>query len=135
MLAIYTTCPPAHLAFYSPWTDPRIGKAAGFGGVILHGLSSYGFAARAVVEAVGGNDPASLVYFGVRFSSPVKPGDALETRMWEVGKRHDGAIEVAFEVTNLTTGKVGVELDLSRQSLLSFDIRYPRCVFPAVWRG
>ncbi|KAH8080679.1 peroxisomal dehydratase [Cristinia sonorae] len=88
--------------------DPSIGKAAGFGGVILHGLSSYGFAARAVVKAVGGGDPSSLKYFGVRFSSPVKPGDALETRMWAVGTTTQGLTEVAFEVKNVTTGKVSL---------------------------
>lgn len=86
--------------------DPSIGKAAGFGGVILHGLSSYGFAARAIVQAVGGNDPASLTFFGVRFSSPVKPGDALETRMWEVGTGPNGATEIAFETRNVNSGKV-----------------------------
>jgi len=87
--------------------DPSIGQAAGFGGVILHGLSSYGFAARAVVEAVGGGDPSSLVYFGVRFSSPVKPGDALETKMWEVGKGGvEGTTEVVFETRDVNSGKV-----------------------------
>ncbi|THH27102.1 hypothetical protein EUX98_g7090 [Antrodiella citrinella] len=87
--------------------DPSIGEAAGFGGVILHGLSSYGFAARAVVSAVGGGSPSSLVYFGARFSSPVKPGDALETRVWEVGKGGvEGTVEVVFEVRDLNSGKV-----------------------------
>ena len=88
-------------------TDPSIGKAAGFGGVILHGLSSYGFAARAIVDAVGGGDPSSLVYFATRFSSPVRPGDALETKIWEVGKGgQEGTTEVAYEVLNLNSGKV-----------------------------
>ncbi|KIM41382.1 hypothetical protein M413DRAFT_445398 [Hebeloma cylindrosporum] len=86
--------------------DPRIGKAAGFGGVILHGLSTFGFAARAVLKTVGGNDPNSLKFFGVRFTSPVKPGDKLETSIWEVGKGPNGATEVAFETKNLATGKV-----------------------------
>ncbi|KAF6751706.1 peroxisomal dehydratase [Ephemerocybe angulata] len=86
--------------------DPRIGKAAGFGGVILHGLSTFGFAGRAVLKTVGGGDPASVRYFGVRFTAPVKPGDALETSIWEVGKGPNGSTEVAFETKNLTTGKV-----------------------------
>ncbi|CAA7266235.1 unnamed protein product [Cyclocybe aegerita] len=86
--------------------DPRIGKAAGFGGVILHGLSTFGFAARAVIKSAGGNDPNSLKFFGVRFTSPVKPGDALETSVWEVGKGPNGTVEVAFETKNLTSGKV-----------------------------
>jgi peroxisomal enoyl-CoA hydratase 2 len=86
--------------------DPKIGQATGFGGVILHGLSSFGFAARAVVAAVGGNDPTSLRLFGVRFSSPVKPGEELETSIWEVGAGPDGTTELTFVVKNLQSGKV-----------------------------
>ncbi|KAH9474604.1 putative dehydratase NIT22 [Psilocybe cubensis] len=86
--------------------DPKIGQGAGFGGVILHGLSTFGFAGRAVLKTVGGNDPNSLKFFGVRFTAPVKPGDKLETSIWEVGKGPKGTTEVAFETKNLTTGKV-----------------------------
>jgi peroxisomal enoyl-CoA hydratase 2 len=74
--------------------------------VILHGLSTFGFAARAILKAVGGGQPTALRYFGARFTAPVAPGDALETRAWEVKRGHDGTTEVAFEVTNTTTGKV-----------------------------
>ena len=87
-------------------TDPRVGAASGFGGVILHGLSTFGFAARGVLQAVGGGEPSALRYFGVRFTAPVKPGDELETRAWQVGKGSDGTAEVAFEVKNVTTDKV-----------------------------
>ena len=86
--------------------DPRIGQAAGFGGVILHGLSTFGFAARALVSSIGGNDPESLKYYGLRFTSPVKPGDSLEVSAWEVGKGPNGTSEIVFEAKNLTTGKV-----------------------------
>ena len=86
--------------------DPTIGEAAGFGGVILHGLSTFGFGARAVVSAVGGGKPDSLKYFGVRFTAPVKPGDALETSIWEVGPGPNGTTEVAFITKDATTGKV-----------------------------
>lgn len=65
--------------------DPSIGKRIGFGGVILHGLSTYGFAARHLVSTIGGGDPTSLRYFSARFTSPVKPGDELETRAWDLG--------------------------------------------------
>jgi acyl dehydratase len=87
-------------------TDPRVGSEAGFGGVILHGLSTFGFAARAILHAVGGGQPTALRYFGARFTAPVAPGDALETSAWEVKRSHDGTTEVAFEVKNTTTGKV-----------------------------
>lgn len=86
--------------------DPKIGNAAGFGGVILHGLSTFGFAARAILKAVGGNDPQALKLFGVRFTSPVKPGDALETQIWEVGTGPGGSTEVTFITKDLTSGKV-----------------------------
>lgn len=88
------------------YIDPKIGEAAGFGGVILHGLSTFGFAARAVVAAVGGGDPRALKYFGVRFTSPVKPGDSLETSIWEVGPGPNGTTEVTFVTKNLETGKI-----------------------------
>lgn len=75
-----TTSPESAIVYrlsgdYNPLhIDPSIGKGAGFGGCILHGLATYGYAARAVLEKVGGNDPDALKYFAVRFTSPVAPG-------------------------------------------------------------
>ena len=86
--------------------DPSIGQAAGFGGVILHGLSTFGFAARALLSTVGANDPTALKFYGVRFTSPVKPGDPIETSAWDMGPGPDGTTEIAFEVKNLNSGKV-----------------------------
>ncbi|EIN03575.1 hypothetical protein PUNSTDRAFT_123256 [Punctularia strigosozonata HHB-11173 SS5] len=90
--------------------DPRIGQKTGFGGVILHGLSTYGFGARALVNTIGGGDPNALKYIGVRFTSPVIPGDALETRAWDVGpapsSAGEGLREIAFETKVVKTGKV-----------------------------
>ncbi|TFY78885.1 hypothetical protein EWM64_g5125 [Hericium alpestre] len=86
--------------------DPAIGEAAGFGGVILHGLATYGFTARALIGAIAGGDTSALTYFGGRFTSPVKPGNALEISAWELGPGPNGTTEVAFETKNLGTGKV-----------------------------
>lgn len=72
----------------------------------MHGLSTFGFAARAIVSAVGAGDPDSLRLFGVRFSSPVKPGDELETSIWEVGPGPDGTTELAFVTKDLQSGKI-----------------------------
>ena len=58
------------------------------------------------MTVVGKNDPDSLVYYGVRFTSPVKPGDSIQTSIWEVGPGPNGTTELAFETQNLTTGKV-----------------------------
>lgn len=54
--------------------EPAVGISAGFGGPILHGLSTFGFVARGILAAVGGNDVNALKAFGCRFTSPVKPG-------------------------------------------------------------
>jgi hypothetical protein len=61
--------------------DPAIGSKLGFGSVILHGLATYGFAARAVLSKVGGNVPDALKAFAVRFTSPVKPGGELDMQI------------------------------------------------------
>ncbi|EGO01139.1 hypothetical protein SERLA73DRAFT_179205 [Serpula lacrymans var. lacrymans S7.3] len=94
---------------YNPLhVDPEAGKQSGFNGVILHGLSTFGFAARAISEAVGGGNPRALVFFGVRFTSPIIPGDKLETQIWEVGSGPNGMTEVSFITKNLTSGKVAL---------------------------
>ncbi|KAF8577536.1 peroxisomal dehydratase [Ramaria rubella] len=85
--------------------EPAIGIAAGFGGPILHGLSTFGFVARGILEAVGNNNPKALKSFGVRFTSPVKLGDKIETLVWEVGYGPGDVTELAFMTKNLTSGK------------------------------
>jgi peroxisomal enoyl-CoA hydratase 2 len=90
------------------YLDPAIGKAAGFGGVIIHGLATYGFAARALIATVGDHDPKSLKMISAKFSSPVKPGDQLETQAWEVGPvgPDGGTLELSFVTKNLSSGAV-----------------------------
>lgn len=86
--------------------DPKVGKATGFPGVILHGLSTFGFAARGLISDVAGGNARALTYFGVRFTAPVFPGDALETHVWNMGPGPDGTTEVALVTKNTSTGKV-----------------------------
>jgi peroxisomal enoyl-CoA hydratase 2 len=57
--------------------DPSIGKGMGFPGVILHGLCSYGHAARAILLSVADGDSSRLEYMSSRFTSPVIPGDEV----------------------------------------------------------
>ncbi|KAJ3774561.1 peroxisomal dehydratase [Lentinula raphanica] len=105
--------------------DPQVGRAAGFGGTILHGLATFGFAARALISAVAYDEPDTLKFIGVRFTSPVKPGDVLETHVWEVGPgpTGTGTIEVAFVTKNLTSGKDalggGIAYVVKAQALLA----------------
>ncbi|MEZ4409606.1 MAG: MaoC/PaaZ C-terminal domain-containing protein [Polyangiales bacterium] len=57
-----------------------------FGGrPILHGLCTYGFAARAAVSALCAGDPRRLTHFAARMTKPVWPGDTLRTALWVDG--------------------------------------------------
>jgi acyl dehydratase len=47
-------------------------------------LASFGIAARSLIESCAERNPAGLVDIGVRFSSPVYPGETLETSIWKL---------------------------------------------------
>ncbi len=67
-----------HNAFH---LDDEAAKAAGLPGIIVHGLCLMAFAGRAVLESRGIEDPAVVRRLAVRFSRPMRPGDALTTRI------------------------------------------------------
>lgn len=62
--------------------DPVAARKAGFDDVFLHGLCSFGFAARALINSVGEGDPHALREIGCRFAKPVKLGAPLCTEVW-----------------------------------------------------
>lgn len=62
--------------------DPALAVRAGFPVPILHGLCTYAIACRAVLASVCNHDPAKIRTFDVRFTSPVFPGDIIETDIW-----------------------------------------------------
>jgi acyl dehydratase len=65
--------------------DPVFAAKVGFdAGPILHGLATFGFAARAVVKHACGGDASKLVRFAAQFRRPVWPGDVLETSGWSL---------------------------------------------------
>lgn len=62
--------------------DPAVAAKAGYPRPILHGLCTYGVAARAIVQTACGNDASKLTSLNTRFSSPVFPGETLVVEMW-----------------------------------------------------
>lgn len=63
--------------------DPDVARAGGFDAPILHGLATYGVIGRALLTARCGNEPARLKRLDGRFSSPVYPGETIETSIWD----------------------------------------------------
>ena len=94
--------------------DPQMAAAAHFDRPILHGLSFFGFATRAILKRFCDNTPHRLKSIGVRFARHVFPGDTLLTEMWRTAER-----EVVFEMKSkqrgvvvLSQGKAEVEHDI-----------------------
>ncbi|HVX17664.1 MAG TPA: MaoC/PaaZ C-terminal domain-containing protein [Acidimicrobiales bacterium] len=65
--------------------DPQFAKMGGFDRPILHGLCTYGFTGRALLNTVCEGDPSRFKAMEGRFSSPVFPGESLTISVWGTG--------------------------------------------------
>lgn len=74
--------------------DPVLARAAGFERPLLHGLSTYGAVAHALLRAFAAGDVRRFGAIEVRFSKPVYPGERLRTAAWS-----DGGGRVRFRTT------------------------------------
>ncbi len=68
--------------------DAEFAERLGFKeGPILHGLCTFGYAARAVIRGVCGGDGNRLKALHAHFKKPVWPGDELVTQGWLLESR------------------------------------------------
>jgi acyl dehydratase len=66
-------------------SDPKYAARAGFERPILHGLCTFGFSGRALLDRLCGGDPDRVRSIRGRFSRPVLPGDPLTVSIWDQG--------------------------------------------------
>ena len=91
--------------------DPAVSSAAGYPRPILHGLCTYGVAARAIVQAACEGDATRLTSLNTRFSSPVFPGETLAVDMWKTPEGVQFRARVAErDVVVLSHGFAGIKV-------------------------
>ncbi len=64
--------------------DGATARRAGLDRPILHGLSTLGVAARALIQGCCGGNAARLSSIAARFTAPVYPGETIKTEIWNM---------------------------------------------------
>lgn len=89
--------------------DPKLAEKAGFRAPILHGLCTYGFVTRAIVDQLCRGQPERFKSFSARFSREVYPGDNLDVRAYATRRSDTFRLSAAVgERTVLSNGLVEV---------------------------
>jgi acyl dehydratase len=66
-------------------SDPAFAARGGFPAPILHGMCTYGFTGRLLLQALCDGDAHRLRAMEGRFTKPVYPGDVLTVHVWREG--------------------------------------------------
>ena len=80
--------------------SPSVARNAGFKAPILHGLSTFGVMAHALLKTCCDYEPDKFKRMRVRFSAPVYPGETIRTEIWQDGN------EIAFRCKSLEQDKI-----------------------------
>jgi len=89
---------------YPLHADPAFARAAGFDSPIMHGLCTFGYACRAMMERLVPGKPQNVRRIACRFSKPLYPGCPLQTCIW---KTEPG--RALWRVINTDSGEVVID--------------------------
>jgi acyl dehydratase len=78
-------------------SKPEVAKEAGFDRPILHGLCTYGIAARIALKELCGDEPTRFKSFEARFAKVVMPGDTLLVQGWLLEEPGRAAVTVTVK--------------------------------------
>jgi acyl dehydratase len=90
-------------------SDPAFAATAGFDRPILHGLCTFGYLGRALLDRVCGWRTEEFGSMEARFVSPVWPGDDLSVDIWRTGP------ETAFFIGRRSAGNVVIAGNFRRR--------------------
>jgi len=65
--------------------DSEFAKMAGFEKPIMHGLCTYGYSCRALIQSLTPGEPEKVRRLKCRFSKPLYPGDPIKIQIWKTG--------------------------------------------------
>jgi acyl dehydratase len=72
--------------FFELHVDLEFARHCGFEKPIMHGLCTFGFACRALVQSLVPGQPEWIRRLACRFSAPLYPGTLIQTLIWKTGK-------------------------------------------------
>lgn len=90
--------------------DRAFAQMGGFPRPILHGLCTYGHAAKHVLKAFANDDPARFKAIKARFTKHVFPGETIQTEMWRIDQNKIAFQVRALERNEIVIGNAFVEL-------------------------
>ena len=80
--------------------DQEFAKMAGFEKPIMHGLCTYGYSCRSLINSLTRGEPEKVRRLKCRFSRPLYPGDPIKIQIWKTDYNH-----AVWKTVNAKTGE------------------------------
>ena len=92
--------------------DQEFAKMAGFEKPIMHGLCTYGYSCRSLINSLTPGEPEKVRRLKCRFSRPLYPGDPIKIQIWKTDDNH-----AVWKTVNAKTGE-----DIITNGLFEFGV-------------